>query len=512
MKMKSLTPLLILFSSWTFAQVPAGVISFEDQEFNDYFLHRAKLPVVKGRVLNLTKEEIKKTQIRYSIVIPFDKLQITKTTTLNSDGAFELTLDYPFPYQQIWLSVGELFFTGVYANADLYIELDASALKTQKDAAFNADGVKFLGTDGPLNAYRNNHIFYRREQQLKLNSATQRFRVMHQDYGTYIKKYDSIFSLIKDIDSEYIKQNPSDFSWVITNERQSEYYSNICVAYWGKVMPTEVFERMNKHKGYLISNDGMLFYKYLFNYVQSVPATKWRNPAGDALRVINALDSLFAPAKSDFLKLRFSSKDPNDQKAVLETVLAHLKTEWCRGVIQSEYEKLGAKLKSISTVLSGSKSFTSDNQLGKPVAALSFGAKLYKVDTINAEILLYNLKKRFEHKAMLIDVWATWCGPCIEEFPHSKRLHESAKDLSIEFVYICTSEGSDFEKWKTKVAEFELTGTHIYANKKIVHELLEMFSRAGYPSYILTNTIGEFKTSDIRPSTLTKETLAELIK
>ncbi|HTH56183.1 MAG TPA: TlpA disulfide reductase family protein [Cyclobacteriaceae bacterium] len=508
--MRTTILLFLLFSNWAFAQAP--IPSFEDADFNDYFLNKAKLPVVKGKVLNLAAHEIKKTQIRYSIVTPFDKLQVAKTTTLHSDGTFELTLDYPFPYQQIWLSVGELFYTGIYANADLYIELDARVLKNQKDAAFIADGVKYLSTDGALNTYLNNHILYKREQQLKVDQALQRCRVMYQNYDTYIKKYDSLYNILNELDNEYAQQNPSDFSWVLANERQSAYYGNLCVTYWGKVMPAAVFERVNKHKPYLISNKGMLFYNYLFNYLEIMPMPRHYKVGENASRMVNLLDTLFTPSKSDFLKLRFPSKDPNEKKIAMDTVLVHVKTEWCRRVIQSEYEKLGTKLNSINALLSNSKSFSSGNQLGKPVASLSFGAKLYKVDTIEARMLLYNLKKRFEHKAMLIDVWATWCGPCIEEFPHSKVLRESTKDLPIEFVYICTSEGSDFEKWKTKIAEFELKGTHIYADKKIVHELLGLFSRSGYPTYILTNTIGEFKTTNIRPSSLRKEKLSELIE
>src|SRR2546425_797766 len=98
MKTKFLIPLFFLFSNWALAQTPKGVMSFEDGEFDNYFLTKAKLPIVKGKVTNLTLEEIKKTPVRYSLVTPFEKLQVTKTSVLNSDGTFELAFDYAFPY------------------------------------------------------------------------------------------------------------------------------------------------------------------------------------------------------------------------------------------------------------------------------------------------------------------------------------------------------------------------------------------------------------------------------
>ena len=39
-----------------------------------------------------------------------------------------------------------------------------------------------------------------------------------------------------------------------------------------------------------------------------------------------------------------------------------------------------------------------------------------------------------EGKVVLLDFWATWCGPCIAEFPHLKLLYQKYKDKGLEIV------------------------------------------------------------------------------
>jgi thiol-disulfide isomerase/thioredoxin len=39
-------------------------------------------------------------------------------------------------------------------------------------------------------------------------------------------------------------------------------------------------------------------------------------------------------------------------------------------------------------------------------------------------------------KVVVIDFWATWCGPCIAEMPHMKKLYAAYKDKGVEFVGI----------------------------------------------------------------------------
>lgn len=58
-------------------------------------------------------------------------------------------------------------------------------------------------------------------------------------------------------------------------------------------------------------------------------------------------------------------------------------------------------------------------------------------------------------KVVLIDFWATWCGPCREALPHMKRLVQ--KFSGEPFVVLSVSLDTDQEKWKSFIEKNEMT-------------------------------------------------------
>jgi len=58
-------------------------------------------------------------------------------------------------------------------------------------------------------------------------------------------------------------------------------------------------------------------------------------------------------------------------------------------------------------------------------------------------------------KVLLVDFWATWCGPCREALPHMKQIAQKFKDQP--FVVLSVSLDADEQKWKSFVAKNEMT-------------------------------------------------------
>jgi thiol-disulfide isomerase/thioredoxin len=67
-------------------------------------------------------------------------------------------------------------------------------------------------------------------------------------------------------------------------------------------------------------------------------------------------------------------------------------------------------------------------------------------------------------KVVLIDLWATWCVPCIAEIPHLKKLEEELKDKNIQFVSISIDVEKDKDKWLKFLEKQQLGGIQLFAN------------------------------------------------
>ena len=94
-------------------------------------------------------------------------------------------------------------------------------------------------------------------------------------------------------------------------------------------------------------------------------------------------------------------------------------------------------------------------------------------------------------KVIYIDVWATWCGNCIKEFPDAVALHEKLDKNNITFVYIAIDSPEDV--WKKIIQEKQLKGQHILLNKKQVEHFKEAYigKTISIPRYMIIDKNGK---------------------
>ena len=80
------------------------------------------------------------------------------------------------------------------------------------------------------------------------------------------------------------------------------------------------------------------------------------------------------------------------------------------------------------------------NRLNKPIT-LAYKA----VDDRDVDIA------KFKGKVVLIDFWATWCGPCLAEMPYVKKLYDELHDDGLEIVGVSLDNDCDtMKKFVTK--------------------------------------------------------------
>jgi thiol-disulfide isomerase/thioredoxin len=82
-------------------------------------------------------------------------------------------------------------------------------------------------------------------------------------------------------------------------------------------------------------------------------------------------------------------------------------------------------------------------------------------------------------KVVLIDFWATWCGPCREALPHVRRIAQKFEGQP--FVVLSVSLDSDAAKWKDFVAKNEMTWLQ-YRDGGFGGPMAKMFSVDAIPA------------------------------
>ena len=112
-------------------------------------------------------------------------------------------------------------------------------------------------------------------------------------------------------------------------------------------------------------------------------------------------------------------------------------------------------------------------------------------------------------KYVYIDIWATWCGPCIREIPALKKIEKQFEGKNIEFVSISVDEGRGYkgdaaeayQGWKKMIAEKKLGGMQLMADNGFRSDFVQAYKIQNIPRFILIDPQGNIVNADApRPS------------
>jgi len=113
--------------------------------------------------------------------------------------------------------------------------------------------------------------------------------------------------------------------------------------------------------------------------------------------------------------------------------------------------------------------------------------KLEKINFINIDNEIINLNN-FENSLIVINFWATWCAPCIEEMPSLNRLQANTAFNNLQIIPINVGR-DNIEKSKNFYKKLKIENLEIYFDKDV--ELAKKFLLRGLPTTVFINKKGE---------------------
>jgi thiol-disulfide isomerase/thioredoxin len=103
--------------------------------------------------------------------------------------------------------------------------------------------------------------------------------------------------------------------------------------------------------------------------------------------------------------------------------------------------------------------------------------------------------KALEGQIVVVDMWATWCLPCIERFPHMVQLADEYSDRGVEFISMCLDDRDD--KDSVDLAQRFLTEKQArftnYLMDEVVTQAFEKLDLLGIPAVLIYGPSGDLR-------------------
>lgn len=96
----------------------------------------------------------------------------------------------------------------------------------------------------------------------------------------------------------------------------------------------------------------------------------------------------------------------------------------------------------------------------------------------------------FKGKAVYVDFWGTWCGPCVAAIPDQRELQTAFEGQNVVFLNVAMEPESEPDTWKTFLERADFPGHHVRAAGQFSHPAVQAFKIERAPSYVLIHPDG----------------------
>jgi|GEM_PF-3912192 len=137
-------------------------------------------------------------------------------------------------------------------------------------------------------------------------------------------------------------------------------------------------------------------------------------------------------------------------------------------------------------------SYDKYKKLGNPFPANILSEKLISL-VDSTEISLKDLLDKYKGKQIMIDNWASWCGPCKHEIKIGKKKVQELENKNMKFIYISLDRGCDYNKAKESAISLGICDQAYIIKDDFKSQYAKYLNFKSIPKFILLDVNGQIQ-------------------
>ncbi|AIZ65216.1 hypothetical protein PK28_12395 [Hymenobacter sp. DG25B] len=179
-------------------------------------------------------------------------------------------------------------------------------------------------------------------------------------------------------------------------------------------------------------------------------------------------------------------------------------------VQQPQYAQVAPLFEALSPALKNSAPARQYGEMLQRIKLVAIGAQAPNFSQKTPDGKIVSLAD-YRGKYVLVDFWASWCGPCRAENPAVTKVYNEYKGRNFDILGVSLDKDNARDKWVKAIEEDHLTWTQVSDLLGWQNEAARLYQVQGIPQNFLIDPSGKIVATNLRGDAL-KTTLAQFIK